>query len=414
MNNKAVIIAPYWLDPEHVGMYRAQRFFNWLLSEKYEIIVISVGEGKATREYEWGKEVSLPDPLKIYRKKVSSEGKTIPVRRENKYRRFLAYLFLIPDPLIFWVLKAVKDSTILETIKDAGLIISSSPPEASHLLAYKLSKKKNTKLIVDLRDGWLDEPLKDVLRFPLRGVLEKIMERKILLKSDRIFVTSEKWKKLLTTRIKIIENKVTVLTNGYPPASGREEKIPNSGNADRILLMHSGRFKAGRRTHDIRLLIEPLYFFLGRSSSSGRILLLGDLTQEEINEIEIWKSKFDEFNWDLSFQKSVERSEMLKLLQNADGLLLLSASEAPLPSKIFEYIPSRKPILAFTSRGSAVWELAEQIPQMSVVDMNNFDDNIGKEAWELYFQRIKTKNYDCKVPDEYSESSLKSKFLNNI
>lgn len=413
MKKKVVIIAPFWKDPEHVGMYRTQRFFNWMKSEKYEIIVLSVGERNIETDYEWGKEIRITDPLKIYRTKISAEGITLPVRKENNYRRFIAYLFLIPDPLIFWVLKAARNNAVAKAVKDAQFVISSSPPEASHILAYKISKMTKSKLVIDLRDGWIDEPLKDVLKLPVRKSLEKYIEKKILSKSDRIFVTSEKWKKLLINRIAGLEQKVTVLTNGYPPKFSMDTlNIPKADNS--ILLIHAGRFKAGRRTHDINLLLKPLFSHIRSGSIIGKILLLGDLIPEEISEIELWKKKFDQFNWKLSSQKSVTRSEMLKLLQKADGLLLLSASEAPIPSKVFEYISTRKPILALTTHNSAVWELAKQISQMSVIDIHNFEGDEGRKVWSDYLQRVKSGDYTSVIPEEYSESALKDKFINNI
>ena len=217
-------------------------------------------------------------------------------------------------------MKAANDKNILGIIENAKFIISSSPPESSHLLAYKLAKKINTKFIIDLRDGWLDEPLKIVLNVPLRKYFEEKIEKKVLSGSSRIFVTSEKWKELLINRIPKLGQKVTVLTNGYPPANDTDNSTEES--SPRILLIHSGRFKAGRRTHYIRLLIEPLHYYLRQYSSSGKILLLGDLRPDEINEVESWQKKFIQFNWELCSKKSVSRLEMLKMLQKADGLLL--------------------------------------------------------------------------------------------
>ncbi len=257
MKKKAIIIAPFWNDPEHIGMYRVQRFFNWLAEEGYEIIIISVGDTNIINSYKWGKEIIIKDPLKIYRRKISLERKTVQVRKGNKYRRFFAYFLLIPDPLIFWVLKVFRDKSILSMIKDARVIISSSPPESAHVLAFKISNLTGAKLIIDLRDGWLDEPLKNVLKIYLRRFIEKSLEKKILIKADTIFVTSKNWKKLLQNRIVELQDKISVLSNGYPLQS-KANSSQKYRIHKQILLLHAGRFKAGRNTHDISLIIRPL------------------------------------------------------------------------------------------------------------------------------------------------------------
>ena len=108
----------------------------------------------------------------------------------------------------------------------------------------------------------------------------------------------------------------------------------------------------------------------------------------------------------------IERSEMFKQIENANGLLLLSTGIAPIPSKIFEYIKSAKPILAVTIKDSSVWQLGDKLPQMFLYDYS------AKELDYLPIKKFlsvcKTGNYDYKIPEEFSEEYLSKIFLNTV
>ncbi len=141
---------------------------------------------------------------------------------------------------------------------------------------------------------------------------------------------------------------------------------------------------------------------------------MGDLEKEEIEVINLWKDKFIIHKWELDYQRGISRDEMFSLLQIADGLLLLSASEAPIPSKLFEYIPTMKPILAITSCDSAVWELGNQIPQMSLVNQNDLNGEKSIESLKAFIKKIESGNYESKIPDEFTDIALRKIFFSHI
>ena len=84
--------------------------------------------------------------------------------------------------------------------------------------------------------------------------------------------------------------------------------------------------------------------------SCGVIQLIGPLSNDEMTIIETFKSRFAALGWRIECPGSLPRSEVLALLPQADGLLLLSASHAALPSKLFEYIPTGRPMFVATIR----------------------------------------------------------------
>ena len=142
--------------------------------------------------------------------------------------------------------------------------------------------------------------------------------------------------------------------------------------------------------------------------------MLGQLTGEDLNEVDAWKKRFESLNWYIEVKNAVSREEMFRTIEKADGLLMLSASNAAVPSKFFEYIPTGKPILAATLRESAIWKMSKNIPQIVAVDYNDSDKNNMIEQIKAFLTLCRQKDIKVKIPEEYSENYLRNIFLTNI
>jgi len=392
-----------------VGNNRIDRFVRWLVSDGYHIVMVRAGGESAIREEPWGQEITVRDRLGLYRDAGSGAPAANP-RKPNKLRRALAYRLFSPDPTIVWAKAAAKHPKVLAAMEDAHFILSSSPPESAHVGAWLLSRKTSVPHIVDMRDGWLDEPLKQLLRSSaFRRWQEARLERRILQDAKGIQVTSEIWKKLLCKRYPQLTAKVQVLTNGYPEntqaLSATEDREGNNG---KTVLIHAGRFTGSRLTQYPALLLEPLLKNLTNASETGSIRLIGALTQDELSQIALFESRFKDIGWQIETPGAIPRSELLEQLPKASGLLLLSASHAALPGKLFEYIPTGLPIFVVTSKGSATWKICKNLPQATLVDT---ETNIGgmENAGYHFYDKA-----GFSVPDDYSEYNLSLQFKHLI
>jgi len=100
-------------------------------------------------------------PLSRYSARGCSHSFT---RKPNKFRRALVYWLFNPDPTVVWA-RARPSTPLYCGHGRHRLILSSSPPESAHVGAWLLSQyRTGVPHIVDMRDGWLDEPLKPLLR----------------------------------------------------------------------------------------------------------------------------------------------------------------------------------------------------------------------------------------------------------
>jgi hypothetical protein len=410
---KAVIFAPFWRHSGHVGNNRVDRFVRWLHEDGFHLVMIRAGSNDGLREESWGIEITVRDPIGLYRD-ARSDATTSVARKPNKLRRTLAYWLFSPDPSVVWARAAAKNAMVIEQAAGASFIFSSSPPESAHVGARQLSKQLNVPQVVDLRDGWLDEPLKPLLRqSALRRWQEGRMEAEILSNAAAILVTSDVWKTLLCHRYSALAQKVTVLTNGYPNMPAYSQGLVSTEPSAALVLIHAGRFLGSRLTQSPNILLVPLLGAVRQYSLIGSVRLIGPLTDYERVLIAQFNAPFLEYGWQIECVGAVPRDELLGLLPQAHGLLLLSASGASIPSKLFEYIPTGRPILVVTERASATWKVCAKLPQAFLIDING-QENDGADQASLFLKEASqpTGVWDC--PDDYSEKCLSAVFRNII
>ena len=376
-----------------------ERFIRWLAADGYFIVMIRAGSEDAERPESWGIEITVRDPLGLYRD-AATAAQPLPTRKPNKWRRTLAYWLFNPDPTVAWAKAAAQHRTVQYYAKDAKLILSSSPPESAHVGAWLLSRQTGVPHIVDMRDGWLDEPLKPILNSSaLRHFLESKIESKILYSARSILVTSAIWHKLLCERHPELFKNVHVLTNGYPEIVRPSEF--NTPPNDEMILIHAGRFTESRHTQLPDLLLTPLYENLSCHPEKGVIQLVGKLTDREIEIIESFRNKFQAIGWRFEYLGIMPRSDLLHIMPRANGFLLLSASRAAIPSKLFEYIAAGRPIFAVTEMGSATWDICKDLPQARCVEIRK-----SIPSCKNPFYKLKT----VLQPETFSEEYLGAQF----
>lgn len=408
---KAVIIAPFWGQPGHVGNYRVERFVRWLSDEHVEIVLIRAGASTCRRVMPWGIELTVRDPLGVYRDKAPT-GASVKRRKSSRMRQLLVRWLFNPDPGIIWAQFAARHRLVAKNAVGAIFVLSSSPPESAHIAAASIARKLATKLVVDMRDGWLDEPLKPLLRASrFQRWREGRLEKSVLEGADRVFVTSPVWKALLENRRPIVRGKTTVLFNAYPPNERSPIKRTGGSRSNGpIKLLHAGRFTGSSLSRVASKLLEPLLPGIAGAGAVGVVTLLGTLEARDLEEIARWEQRFLSEGWTIEIKDAIPRDEMMTLLGQADGLLLLSASYAAIPSKLFEYIPIAKPIFATTPQGSAVSRIGVLTGQIFLSDYRQPDPVVARS----FISACQEPKHSYSSPDEFSEEFLSKIFLREV
>ncbi|MFH1539637.1 MAG: hypothetical protein ABIH66_11800 [bacterium] len=420
---KAMIIAPFWRRPDHISVYRIDRFARWLSGKGVKVVLVRAGGREHIQDMPWGEEITVRDPLGLF-EDPGEEGARVPFSRYiNCLRRFLVFnvfrVLFNPDPMVAWARRAAANTLVKERMRDVAWVISSSPPESCHVASFLLSRTFGKELVIDMRDGWLDEPIKRYLEYPgLRHKRESRLEALILRGAKRIFVTSCEWKSLIEKRLPFTAGKITVLTNAYPPKYDQiKYTFDNRHASDEITLIYTGRF-SGRGTRpgfEVEYLLKPVAETLASADyKKGKIILLGrgPFGRGDIVKIGAWRPAFEAAGWSIEVRKAMPREQMLAEIKRAHGLLLLALCEACIPSKLFEYIPAGRPFLAVVMDGNAVWNLCRHLPQAFLLDYSR------PQEWTAvvndFLTACSAEKHPFIIPDDFAEQKLSRIFMSNI
>lgn len=412
---KALLIAPFWGKSDHVGIYRIDRFKRWLIDEGYMVIIIKGGIKNEIKKFNWGIEISIRNSVDNITTKLIKLSSEIHTKLFLYIWNTLVSILSVPDENRLWARKVLKQPLVKNNIEDINFVLSSSPPNSSHIAAFQISTKFNIPLIVDLRDGWMDEPLRSILRnSKLRFYLEGKLEKKILTHSVMIFVTSYKWKQLLTKRFPKFNEKTAVLTNAYPRFEFLRKNHSLSKSNNSVELLHAGRFTGSSYLRKADILLSPLFntIIAFKDSIKINIQIIGRTKRKDQPALDKWIQDYKKIDSNIIINEHISREKLFDLFLHIHGFLLLSTSYAAVPSKTFEYIKTQKPILAVTLRGSAVWELAKDIPQMFIYDYTG-----SKKDYDIidkFLNACRTGKFEINVPNQYSEEHLSKIFIRAI
>lgn len=335
-----LVLAPWWLDDGHVGNRRLKRHLKWLTDSGWRSTLVCAGPEFQLKETAEGTEITIPDPLRIHGPLTPGSG---PVRKPNALRRWAAYAVLNPDPSVVWTRAATGHPIVRHHCRTADLITASSPPEAPFLGALALARRYRIPFWMDMRDGWLDEPLKPLLRrHAWQRWREARLESACLIAANRVTVTSETWKDLLTKRYPDLGTKVAVVTNAAVA-------LDVAGPSRPAGFAYAGRFHSSRPERSMRTLAPYL----------PDLTVIGDVTADERDEIR-------ELGW--SLRPPVPVDKLPETLAGFSGLVLLSESMGSIPAKFFDYLAAGRPILAVCPMRSATWNACESVPHAYRLD----------------------------------------------
>ncbi len=331
---KAVVFAPFWGRPENIGNLRIERFIRWLSESGFYVVLVRADARSVVVEKPWGVEVSVRDPLGLYRGNAS-EGQS-SVRKPNRLRRALAYLVLYPDPGIVLARAASKSADVLAHASGAEFILSSNPPESAHLGARALHSGSSfgTSSICGT-DGSTNHcgRFYGVRGFAGMSKGDSRSGSEQLGGGDRDFKHVEK---APMQTISVVFEQGLGLDEWIPEELFHEASVdapqPNRRFAARacreVFRLRSWAFPA--------TLLEPLLHGVAGSLIHGTVVLAGALSERESSEVRAFAERLREYGWAICCKGWLARDEVLRLLMEADGLLLSTVTRAQIPGKLFE------------------------------------------------------------------------------
>ena len=369
-----LMIAYYFPPGGGAGVQRSLKFAKYLPEMGWSPVILSTESPLGIpRDETLGSQ--LPAQVPIYRVNPWFCTETC----FDSSRSFLTRLFcacLIPDSIISWIQPAVQLSRRVIEEESVDAIYSTSPPHSSHLVGYGLKKRTGLPWIADFRDAWLADPDRNrAFHMRLRAAtLEKWQEKLVVRNADRIITVSEPIRDDFLQRYPgLLEDRVTVITNGYDPDdfAGLERK-----SWPKFTFTLTGSMSKSNRGP--RPLIEGVRALLSQYPALAdrfQVLLVGPHTPEQsalladyalVDIVQlVGKVPYREA---LSYQLN---TDVNVFVYNGPGD---GRSAQMMSSKIFEYIGAGHPILAIASPDSAAFRLVEDLQLGRTVSPHSPED----------------------------------------
>ncbi len=255
-------------------------------------------------------------------------------------RRVLPWLF-VPDSKRLWAPHALRCAKRLIRNQDFDAIFSTSPPHSVHLVAATLARESGLPWLADFRDRWAGGV---VTREPsiLHRYYNRRLQRRVVGEADALVAVTpglQRQLRELTTR------PVYYLPNGYDDADFPTTQ--DDSHNRRFRFCHCGSLS---RFSDPAPLLQGIHRLLEREPGLGSRLVFDFVGYDTLGTVadRIVQLGLEDV---VRLQGYKPHREALADLMQADGLVLSAWGQPDdtfIPGKTFEYMASRKPILALT------------------------------------------------------------------
>lgn len=354
--NKVLIITYYWPPSGGAGVQRWLKFSKYLPEFGWEPIILTVDPEyaaypvtdnslsseltAATRVFK----TPATDYFSIYKKdksRIPTAGfaNSVDNTLKGKLLRFIRGNFFIPDPRKGWNKFAFKKACELIQNENIKHIITTSPPHSTQLIGLKLKKRfPEIKWIADLRDPWTEiYYYKQFYPTFLSKILDSGYEKSVLKNADRILTVGTSLEESFSLKVKGIENKTDVISNGYDDSDFKDVKPVNPA---RFTITYVGTLSD---IYPLGGIVNALKKF----KSEGNDFLLRFVGTVPDKSKNIILSGIADSS--LEFIPYVEHNEAVNYMMNSSVLLLIiplhSSNRSIITGKLFEYLASGKPIL---------------------------------------------------------------------
>ena len=268
------------------------------------------------------------------------EGASRMPSRFEKFKSNVRTLLYWPDNDIRWAFGAAR--AVLRSGLQPDWLLTTSPPESAHVAGALLHKKIGARWLAEMRDSWIDDPLRVELQFSsTRRVIERFIAQGLLKRADRVIAVTETIAREADRYRSDQIAPVDVVGHFAKPSN---ERFKFEGDGPHFL--HSGRFSLSHAGREINPLLDAFSETI-RKNSNARLHLVGLLTSAE-------KAHVDSYPYanQITIHGEVSHAQALAMQQGADALILYQSHTAALPGKLGEYLACTAPIFAF---GDGAW-----------------------------------------------------------
>ena len=384
---KVLIITYYWPPSGGAGVQRWLKFSKYLPDLGWEPIVFTPeNPGFDLRDYSLLEDVHpdievlkfpIWEPYKIFKivsgRQKLNQGQILEDQKTSLFKKLAVWLrgnLFVPDPKRFWIKPSIEYVLSILEANEVKHIITTGPPHSIHLIGKGL-KLKNPALtwIADFRDPWTEWTI--LKRMSISRPIWKIhkrMEQEVLKMADLTLATSptaaEEFQALGA-------RKVLHITNGFDKAD--YPVTFDHSDKDYFQMTYVGMLSVERNPKTLWEALNELCAKEG-FSKKFRLNITGIISPVVRHQIE----ELSHLAQHVNFQDSINHKEVFALYQRSNLLLLLQSNEegsfSQLPGKLFEYLGSKRPIMALGYPGSDIDQI---LSETNAGKLFSYDDQAG-------------------------------------
>jgi glycosyltransferase involved in cell wall biosynthesis len=268
-----------------------------------------------------------------------------PTAHVATWKRYVFSLMWLPDDRQGFILPAVRAARAIP--RPVDLVYTSAPPYSTHLAGLLLKRRLHARWAVEFRDPWSRSPWKPPhVRTRASDALDRWLERRCLLAADHIVSVTDGIQRDFAAVLgeAFAPARAVVVRNGIPRLAGvRRDGAPRQP----FRVVYLGTLYHRRDPRPFLTALGSVARRLALGPAQLRVDLVGECRSYRGASLEELVRTLG-LEGIVHFQDWVAHDEAERLMVSADLLLLLAQDQpTQVPQKLYEYLGTRVPILAF-------------------------------------------------------------------
>ena len=294
-------------------------------------------------------------------------------------------LALQPDPQVLWVPNALKAGRrVLRELPHDAILVT-APAYSSFFIGTALKRQFGLPLVLDFRDEWdmSGKYLENAQRDWFSRVIQNRMQKYVLGKADAVVATTRASTANLADKLSRIGRTAThteTIYNGFDEEDfgGDEPPISNTSRSnERFRLLYTGTLWNLTTIEPLVDAIKSLHQRMPELVTKLELVCVGRKTPEQAAIL----AQLTHTGCHLELIDYCDHAKVLEMLRSTDAVCLLlsdvAGADRVVPAKLFEYLASRKEMLAIVPHGETA-DIVQRFFPRGQIEPKNVD---GISAW---------------------------------